>query len=51
MEANIREKKLLVLYSELKNNWEKEIYIEACIHDARRGIGCWKNWHLEVKDY
>jgi hypothetical protein len=48
MEASMREKRSLVFYNELKNNWEKKLYIEVCSQEARRGIGWWKMgiWRL-----
>jgi hypothetical protein len=42
MEASMREKRSLVLYSGLKNNWEKEMYIEVCTFKETRGTGRWK---------
>jgi hypothetical protein len=42
MEASMKEKRSLVFYNELKNNWEKKFYIEVCTQEARRGIGQWK---------
>jgi hypothetical protein len=36
MKANMREKIPLVLYNELKNNYEKKIYTELCIHDVKQ---------------
>jgi uncharacterized lipoprotein YajG len=45
MEVNMREKKSMAVYSELKNNWEKEIYVEVCTCDARM----MENGHLEIK--
>jgi hypothetical protein len=49
MEASMKEKRSLVFYNELKNNWEKEFYIEVCTQEARRGIGWWKMgiWKLK----
>jgi hypothetical protein len=42
MEASMTEKRSLVFYNELKNNWEKKLYIEVCSEESRRGIGWWK---------
>jgi hypothetical protein len=41
----MREKRSLVIYSELKSNWDQEIYIQ----EARRGTGWWKMgiWRLK----
>jgi hypothetical protein len=39
MEASMKEKRSLVSYNELKNNWEKKLYIEVCSQEAGRGIG------------
>jgi hypothetical protein len=49
MEASMKEKRLLVFYNELKNNWEKKLYIEVGSQESRRGIGCWKMgiWKLK----
>jgi hypothetical protein len=30
MEASMKEKRSLVVYNELQNNWEKEFFIEVC---------------------
>jgi hypothetical protein len=49
MEASMKEKKSLVFYNELKNNWEKKLYIEVCSQEARKGIGCWKMGILKLK--
>jgi hypothetical protein len=38
MEAMMRERSSLTLYSGLMNNWEKEEYMELCTCEARRGI-------------
>jgi hypothetical protein len=37
MEESMSEKRSLILYSELKNNWGREIYIEVCTFEERRG--------------
>jgi hypothetical protein len=42
MAASMKEKRSLVFYNELKNKWEKKLYIEVCCQEARRGIGWWK---------
>jgi CRISPR/Cas system CSM-associated protein Csm2 small subunit len=42
MEASMKEKRLLVFCDELKNNWERKLYIEVCSQEARRGTGWWK---------
>jgi hypothetical protein len=49
MEANMKGKRSLVFYNELKNNWEKKLDIEVCSQEARRGIGWWKMgiWKLK----
>jgi hypothetical protein len=49
MEASTKEKRLLVFYNELKNNWAKKLYIEACSQEARTGIRWWKMsiWKLK----
>jgi hypothetical protein len=49
MEASMRDKRSLVFYNELKKSWEKELYIEVCTQEARRGIGWWKMdiWRLK----
>jgi hypothetical protein len=39
MEAIMKKKRSLVFYNELKNNWEKKLYIEVCSQEARRRIG------------
>jgi hypothetical protein len=39
MEAIMKERRSLVFYNELKNSWEKKLYIEVCTHEARRGTG------------
>jgi hypothetical protein len=48
MKASMKEKRSLVFYNELKNNWEKKLYIEVCTQEARRGIRWWKMgiWRL-----
>jgi hypothetical protein len=49
MKASMKEKRSLVFYNELKNNWEKKFYIEVCTQESRRGIGWWKMgiWKLK----
>jgi hypothetical protein len=49
MEASMREKRSLIFYNVLKNNWEKKLYIEVSTQEARRGIGWWKMgvWRLK----
>jgi CRISPR/Cas system CSM-associated protein Csm2 small subunit len=42
MEASMKEKRSLVFYNELKNNWERKLYTQVCTQEARRGIGWWK---------
>jgi hypothetical protein len=39
MEASMKENRSLVFYNELKNNWEKKLYVDVCSQVARRGIG------------
>jgi hypothetical protein len=49
MEANMREKRSLTLYNELKSSWEREKYIDICTFDERKGIG-WRKmdiWRLK----
>jgi hypothetical protein len=48
-EASMREKRSLVFCNELKNNWEKKLYIEVWSQEARRGIGWLKMgiWKLK----
>jgi hypothetical protein len=41
MEANMREKRSLALYNELKSSWEREKYTDICIFEERKGIGWW----------
>jgi hypothetical protein len=41
-EESMTENRLLVTHNELKNNYKKETYIEACIQKASRGKGWWK---------
>lgn len=45
----MRDKRSLVLYDELNSNWEMELYIKACTHEARRDTAWWKIgiWRLE----
>jgi hypothetical protein len=45
----VRERSLVVLCNELKNNLEREIYIEIRSYEERRGIGWWKTgiWRLK----
>jgi hypothetical protein len=47
MEANMREKRSLALYNELKSIWERLKYI--CTFEERKGIGWWKMgiWRLK----
>jgi hypothetical protein len=40
-EASVRENRSLVLYTELKNNWERETGIEVCTYEQRKGMGWW----------
>jgi hypothetical protein len=49
MEANMREKRSLALYNELKSSWEREKYIDICTFEERKGIGWWKMgiWRLK----
>jgi hypothetical protein len=49
MEANMREKRTLALYNELKSSWEREKYIYICTFEERKGIGWWKMgiWRLK----
>jgi hypothetical protein len=42
MEANMREKRSLALYNELKSSSEREKYIDICTFEERNGIGWWK---------
>jgi hypothetical protein len=39
MEASMREKRSLAFYYELESNWEKELCIDVCTHEASRGTG------------
>jgi hypothetical protein len=39
IKENVREKRSLGLYNELRNNWEKEIYIDVSKHEAWKGTG------------
>jgi hypothetical protein len=45
----MKEKRSIVFYNELKNNWEKKFYIEVCTQEARRGIGWWKTGICKLK--
>jgi hypothetical protein len=36
MEASMTEKRSLVFYNELKNNWEKKLFLEVCYQEARK---------------
>jgi hypothetical protein len=42
MEASIREKRLLLFESEMKNKWVRELYIKVGAHKAIKVIGWWK---------
>jgi hypothetical protein len=42
MEANMRKKRSLALYNELKSSWEGEKYIDICTFKERNGTGWWK---------
>jgi hypothetical protein len=47
VEANMREKRYLPLYNELKSSWEREKYV--CTFEEIKGIGWWKMgiWRLK----
>jgi hypothetical protein len=49
MEANMREKRSLALYNEMKSSWEREKSIDICTFEERKGIGWWKMdiWRLK----
>jgi hypothetical protein len=36
MEANMREKRSLALYNELKSSWEREKYIDICTFECSK---------------
>jgi hypothetical protein len=49
LEANMRGKRSLVFYNDLKSSWENKLYIDVCTQEARRGIGWWKMGILRLK--
>jgi hypothetical protein len=49
IEANLRGKKSLALYNELKSSWKREKCIDICTFEERKCIGWWKMgiWRLK----